>query len=190
MAGSRARPISLPSIVLQREGQADRTTPTESAIVTRPNFLFRFPCRLAGTAIATLCALPMASCGLDDSGLAFDAPEAGPETLFLVQGRPADAVMDALHEGAVVRDGGGCLRLGGPDPATVVWPFGFRLVSDGGALIILDADDRTVGRIGDAFRLGGGEVSFLYDQLGLSDEVRRQAERRCSGRYWIVGEVY
>jgi hypothetical protein len=109
--------------------------------------------------------------------------------VFLVQKVTPLIVMDALFEGRVRADAQGCIRLESVDDATVVWPAGFRLVRDGTDLEIRDADDRPVGRLGDRFRLGGGEVAELHDGLGLDPAVRQLAANGCPGRFWIVGDV-
>lgn len=101
------------------------------------------------------------------------------EVLFLTQGAPATFVMDALFEGRVVVDDAGCVRLDGPDPATVVWPYRFTLEGN----TVHAADGRIVGRLGGSFRLGGGEVPTLAGGDWQS------ALDRCPGRFWIVGDV-
>lgn len=111
------------------------------------------------------------------------------ETVFLAQSEAPDAVMEALFEGRVKRDDDGCLRLDTPDAHTVVWPFGFSLVTVGGELVVRDAEGDAVGAIGGRFRLGGGEVASLHDGIALAPEDRDRAESLCPGRYWIVGEV-
>lgn len=123
-----------------------------------------------------------------DSGNLTRAPDAV-ETLFLAQNVVPNATMEALFQGRIIRDRAGCLRLQAPDDATVVWPKGFTLRNRSGELAVLDSKGRKVGRIGGAFRLGGGEVPLLHDGIGLSSAARRQAEARCPGRYWIVGTI-
>jgi hypothetical protein len=80
----------------------------------------------------------------------------------------------------------GCLRLDTPDTHTVIWPKGFDLGAD---LRVRDDRGAVVGRIGGAFRLGGGEVPSLHDGIPLSEADRVRAGSRCPGRFWIVGEV-
>ncbi|HMB90806.1 MAG TPA: hypothetical protein VKP65_08160 [Rhodothermales bacterium] len=113
------------------------------------------------------------------------------DPLFLVQ-KPVDGermVMEALYEGSVV-EVEGCLRLGDePDSHTVVWPPAFSLSTQDDAQVVLDDEGHAVGRIGDFFRLGGGEVPTLWEN-GLVDEVARTAALdQCPGRYWLVGDV-
>lgn len=114
----------------------------------------------------------------------------GTETVFLVQSEVPDAVMDALFQGIVVRDDAGCLRLDTEARPTAVWPAGFSLVAASGGLTVRDAQGAEVGRIGGAFRLGGGNVPDLHDGLPISDATREIGRTRCPGTYWIVGGVY
>ncbi len=107
--------------------------------------------------------------------------------LFLAREAPASAVMDALFEGTVKLDARGCLRL--DSGRTVVWPYGFEPYVGGGALRVRDAAGRDVGRVGGGFRFGGGEVDALHDGLGLPAAARAEAEARCPGGFWVVGEV-
>ena len=130
------------------------------------------------------------------TGLACDAP-AGPASLlqisgsvvvFLTQTEIPSAMMDALLEQPVARDHAGCLRAP-PDNHTIIWPKGFTLDPAGGTLIVRDSSGRSIGRIGEPFKLGGGEVASLHDGIALSDADRELAHTRCPGRYWIVGEA-
>lgn len=98
---------------------------------------------------------------------------------------PADA-MNALFEGPVVSDEQGCIRLDAEDDATVIWPHGFTLESTIEGIVIRDESGGSVGRLGDDFTLGGGEVTSLTDAMGFTDADRRLAEEHCPGRYWIV----
>ena len=62
--------------------------------------------------------------------------------------------------GRLVADGAGCLRLRGGtgDGAVPLWMRGWRLkIGDGGPRV-LDAEGRTVGRVGGKVMLGGSEV--------------------------------
>lgn len=134
----------------------------------------------------TLVALLIATACIASAGDEVDllGLSGGDDVIFLVQRVEPTVVMEALFEGRVVPDSAGCLRLAGPDPATVVWPYGARL--DG--LTVRDAAGRTIGRIGGPFRLGGGEVPALHTGIPLS-AAEREAARRCPGRFWIVGDV-
>jgi hypothetical protein len=111
------------------------------------------------------------------------------EVVLLAQDESPAVVMDALFEGRVLVDGSGCLRLDAPGRQTVIWPEGFTLGAAGGEMVVRDDRGNTVGRVGDVFRLGGGEVTTLHDGIPLSPEDRERATERCPGRYWIVGSV-
>lgn len=138
---------------------------------------------------ACAVALALAACG-GAEGLGPSFSRNDPPALFFVQGAPPAAVMDALFQGRVARDAVGCLRLDNlGDQPTVVWPHGFTIAERDGELFVKDAAGREIGRIGGSFRFGGGEILALHEGLKLSDEARQQAESRCPGRYWIVGEV-
>ena len=108
-----------------------------------------------------------------------------PETVVLLQNRVPDVVMEALWTGPVIRDEGGCLRIGDAQGASVVWPVGFtaegdRILSDTGAL---------VGTVGQSLRMGGGIVGTLHDGLPMSEAEKERARTLCPGNYWIVGEL-
>lgn len=94
--------------------------------------------------------------------------------------------MNALFEGPVVVDGQGCIRLDSEDDATVIWPHGFTLEPTIEGFVVRDEAGGTVGRLGDDFSLGGGEVPSLTDAMGFTDADRALAEEHCPGRYWIV----
>lgn len=107
---------------------------------------------------------------------------------FFTQDEVPEVVPDALFEGRVLLDDAGCLRLDGPDAHTVIWPKGYSLAVAEGALAVRDGGGETVGRIGGAFRLGGGEVPFLHDGIPMAKVDREAAEAACPGRFWIVAE--
>lgn len=111
--------------------------------------------------------------------------------LLLTQATEPEVSMDALYTGPVTADAGGCLRLDTAEGVTVVWPKGFRARSSDGGTVIENAGGRAVGRVGDSFRLGGGEVPFLHEGLGFTPTDQELAASRCPGKFWIVapGEV-
>ncbi|HEU4558727.1 MAG TPA: hypothetical protein VFS20_12795 [Longimicrobium sp.] len=136
---------------------------------------------------ACLVALTLAACEAKNRSPTLSQTDL--PAVFIVQGAPATAVMDALFQGRVTLDAQGCLRLENTgDQHTVVWPHGFTLEERGGALFVKDAAGREVGRVGGSFRFGGGETPVLHQGV-VSEESRKLAESRCPGRYWIVGEV-
>lgn len=106
--------------------------------------------------------------------------------LFLTQDLVPQDAMSALFEGTVVLDDAGCIRLGGADDATVIWPHGFTAELTIEGVEIHDRSDQPVGRLGDHFSLGGGEVETLHAGMGFTEEDRDLASRHCPGRYWIV----
>mgnify|MGYP001053328658 CR=1 FL=1 len=108
---------------------------------------------------------------------------------FIRQPEKPGAVMEALFLGQVVKDEAGCLRLQSPADATVVWPYRSSLGARDDGLWVVDAAGKEIGRIGGAFRFGGGEVPFLHEGLGFHEPERSAIHARCPGRYWIVGEV-
>lgn len=109
-----------------------------------------------------------------------------PEVVFLRMRTNPTVTMDALFVGAVVVDDNGCLRLDSPDRHTVVWPRGYDFTTAGGTIRILDAQGDVVGRVGESFRLGGGEVTSLRDEMGFTAADRALAATHCPGRYWIA----
>jgi hypothetical protein len=148
----------------------------------------RLSCLMVAAAVAV--AGCTSSTGVEPPEIfASDGIEArvGAGVTFLVMKVTPEAHMDALFEGRVVADDAGCLRLDGPDPATVVWPQGTAYEeANGGSVRIVREDGEVVGSVGGAFALGGGEVPSLHDGLGFTQADRDLAEAHCPGRYWIV----
>lgn len=141
-------------------------------------------------ALATLsaCGSPTAA---EQELVVADALEArlSGELVFLAMRITPDVHMEALFEGRVVEDEAGCLRLDGPDAATVVWPRGWGFERRNGTVRILDADGQLVARLGERMSLGGGEVETLPAAMGFTQADRDLAENHCPGRYWIVGDA-
>lgn len=138
---------------------------------------------------ACTAALALAACSPSErEGPALTGNENPDATVFLAQNQPPQSVMEALFDGVVVRDAQGCLRLGGPEAATVVWPYGFKLEARDSGLYVKDAAGRSVGRIGGPFRFGGGHVP-AHDYANLTARDRGLAESRCPGGYWLVGDT-
>lgn len=132
--------------------------------------------------------LSLAACGGDPgpgpglTGLA--NPDA---TVFLSLETQPTVFMEALFQGTVTRDASGCLRAEGTEGATVIWPYGTRLEARGGALFVVDAAGRELGRIGGHFRMGGGYSRAAYHYLSDADTER--AQTRCPGNYWVAGVI-
>lgn len=144
--------------------------------------------RMLGLALAL--GLAVAACSSPSSPELAEPQEVSGAVLMTHDGffnqEPTNVGMDALFEGEVTRDAEGCLRIGGADRPTVIWPAGYELTERGDDLVVLDSEGRDVGTVGGAFRLGGGEVETLHEDLKVSDAVRETATERCPGRYWIV----
>ena len=92
---------------------------------------------------------------------------------------------DALFSGVITIDGAGCLRMGGLERHTPIWPRGYRLDISSGAGVVRAGNDSIVGVIGGHFRLGGGESQTL-EWVTLSPADRDRLTSNCPGRYWIV----
>ena len=108
---------------------------------------------------------------------------------FMTQDVEPAIVMEALYSGEVSADAAGCIRIPGPDPATVVWPKGFTLRSDAGEAVVVRHDGFELGALGGDFTFGGGYVTDLHDGLGFSASDRALARERCLGPFWIVGAI-
>ena len=111
------------------------------------------------------------------------------DLVFLTQSEPQRAYMDALFTGRVIIDASRCTRLGDADGATVIWPAGFTVAQEGSSIRVLDNTGRAVGRLGESFRIGGGEVSELHHSLQISYMDRAMAHESCPGRYWIAAPI-
>ena len=145
--------------------------------------------RMTGRALLLGTVLPVACSSAEE--MPFDTLLFQERTgvVFIAQNVFQYVVMDSLFEGRVVVDGAGCLRLGSADAATVVWPKGFTIHEIDGGMLVRSGTGREIGRIGDSFRLGGGEVQSLHAGIGVSATDRQRAGTHCPGRYWIVGDV-
>lgn len=143
--------------------------------------------------VLALVTIALGACSsltdVDPLAIEADTIEAriGSGVVFISMKVSATDAMSALFEGAVLADEEGCLRLDSVDRHTVVWPHGYGFDAGGGTVRILDADGGLVGRVGEDFSLGGGEVTSLHDGLGFTQADRDLAEEHCPGRYWIVG---
>lgn len=104
---------------------------------------------------------------------------------FPVQNYPSEFSMTALLEGKLVL-GDGCLRVDNDyDDYLPVWPHGFSLSIDGEEILIIDGTGKPIARVGDKVKVGGGEIPV--ERIAKYSEELPSA--RCSGPYWIVGEV-
>lgn len=134
-------------------------------------------------------AVLLAACSSGESDEPFDPLQFQARTgvIFVTLNVVQVAVMEALFEGRVITDAAGCLRFDSPDPATIVWPKGFTISESAGTMIVRDDAGRQIGQIGGSFRLGGGEVSWVHEDMSATDRDRLVTS--CPGKYWIVGDV-
>ena len=89
--------------------------------------------------------------------------------------------MDAELVGELVLENG-CLRLGND---LLVWPHGFSVITEDRVTQIIDNNGQPIIRVGDKIKLGGGEMPSEH----LAQYSADLPSDRCSGPYWIVGEV-
>lgn len=91
--------------------------------------------------------------------------------------------MDAKLVGELVLKDG-CLRVGDD---LLVWPHGFSVGTENGVTKIIDNNNQPVMSVGDKVKLGGGGGEMPDERIAqYSAELPND---RCSGPYWIVGEV-
>jgi hypothetical protein len=119
--------------------------------------------------------------------------------VFLVQPerRPPEGpnvMMSARFTGKLVIDEEGCLRVapgGGLRGHLPVWPPGYSLSAGGGEMRVLDAQGRSVARVGAEVYMGGGEIR--KDESGGGHEERRSelgVPGKCRGPlWWVVSPV-
>ncbi len=101
---------------------------------------------------------------------------------FPVQKNPNPTVqMAALLEGELALVNG-CLRVDNDLP---VWPHGFSISTDSEVIQIIDNTGKLIAHVGDKVRLGGGEIPGEF----VANYSTELPSDRCSGPYWIVGEV-
>jgi len=89
--------------------------------------------------------------------------------------------MDAELVGELVLERG-CLRV---DDDLLVWPHGFAVSTENRVTQIIDNNGQPIIRVGDKIKLGGGEMPSEHIAQYSAD----LPSDRCSGPYWIVGEV-
>ncbi len=109
-----------------------------------------------------------------------------PALFFPTQKEPATSYMQALlsDKELIIKDG--CLRAGG---FLLVWPYNFSLSTDKeGVLQIINSTGQPVARVGDKVRIGGG-ADETPDGRVVKGYSAQLPNERCSGPYWIVGEV-
>ena len=111
-----------------------------------------------------------------------------PAPFFPTQKEPATSYMQALlgadnPEELIIKDG--CLRAGG---FLLVWPYGFSLSADNGTFQVIDSTGKIVARVGDEIKVGGGADETPDGRVARVYSAQLPSER-CSGPYYIVGEV-
>ena len=115
--------------------------------------------------------------------------EGGDPEVFLAHQAPdPDGFATALIGGELVLEGRGCLRIArqrGPSPVPV-WPSGYGARVEGDEVRVVNGRGRTVARVGERIRAGGGEVSSLNELNAVEREEAREIQERCaSGRHWL-----
>lgn len=113
-----------------------------------------------------------------------------PTPFFPKQSDPNLDAMNALLVGELVLVDG-CLRVDDNDPDIdnylLVWPYGFSLSTEGDVIQVIDDKGQPVARVGDRVKIGGGECVKPCEHIAkYSADL---PSNRCSGPYWIVGEV-
>ncbi len=91
--------------------------------------------------------------------------------------------MDAELVGELVLKDG-CLRV---DNYLLVWPHGFSVSTENGVVKIIDNNGQPIMSVGDKVKLGGGGGEMPDERIAQYSAELPSA--RCSGPYWIVGEV-
>jgi len=130
----------------------------------------------------------------EESGLKTKSQDNFTTPFFPTQKEPTTAYMQAelsdKPEELELIDG--CFRVNnGYDNYLIVWSYGFSFsVNEEGVIQILDDTGHPIAKIGDkvTFSGGGGEMSG-----GDSGDISAYSEQlpsiRCSGPYWILGEI-
>ena len=113
------------------------------------------------------------------------------ETFFPTQKEPANAYMQAELSGEL-KLVDGCLRVNdGYDNYLIVWHYGFgSSINEKGVIQVIDDASHSIVKVGDKVRFsgGGGELSG-GDNGDISAVSTMLPSSRCSGPYWILGEI-
>ncbi len=121
------------------------------------------------------------------SGKSFVKQNVSSVPFFPTAKESATSYMQALlsdkPEELIIKDG--CLRAGG---YLLVWPYGFSLSADNGTFQVIDSTGQIVARVGDKIKVGGGADETPDGRIARGYSAQLPSER-CSGPYWIVGEV-
>jgi hypothetical protein len=149
-------------------------------------YMPRLACRSLGGWLRLFCvAVPLlliVACAHEPNVTEIEYPGTeGGRIYFLTQTDGANEDNAELVGDLYVVDG--CLQIGDPAPAgqrwTIVWPEGFGIAVDGDAVMIIDADQRVVTRVGERTMLGG------------SGAEKDERQGGCEGPFWYAGpDVY
>ena len=107
---------------------------------------------------------------------------------FPTQKEPATSHMLALLSDKpeeLIVDGNDCLHAGG---YLLVWPYGFSLTDIDDITTVVDNTGKPIARAGDKIEVGGGECAGCTGE-DIAKISAQLPNDRCSGPYWIVGEI-
>lgn len=145
----------------------------------------RWSARTQTIVLALMCAsasvlITATACYQNSNGISSRAP------FFPVQ-KEGLAQMLISEQGKLVLDND-CLRLKPiiGDSYLLIWPYGYSLQIEGKMMQIINEEGKTVARVGDVIKVGGGpavsaEIAAIYSAQVLPDN--------CRGPYWLVSEV-
>lgn len=109
------------------------------------------------------------------------------------QGGEPRAVPESMQSGRLILYDDGCLRLNSKPSENylLIWPPSYEVKVDGEDVRVLDEKNRVVAKTGSEIKVGGGEIpeKSLEGIAYLSKRLQRELPRRCTGPYWLVGEV-
>lgn len=105
----------------------------------------------------------------------------------LTQLKDMEVYPEALYRGGLHVDGDGCIRLTeGAGQTTVLWPAGFTVDRRGDDIEVIDAQGSVAGNLEQEFEMAGGELPYLHESLGFTQEDQELAFSRCPGNFWLV----
>ena len=113
---------------------------------------------------------------------------------FPTQKKPATSVMQALlsNKPEELKLVNGCFRVNnGIDDYLIIWPYGFSFSTDeNGVVQINNETDQPIMYVGDKVKFGGGGGEMSGGDSGDASAVSAELpSNRCSGPYWILGEI-
>src|SRR5680860_34106 len=115
-------------------------------------------------------------------------------SFFPTQKKPATAVMQALlsNKPEELKLVNGCFRVdNGFDDYLIIWPYGFSFsTNENGIVQINNESGQSIILVGDKVKFGGGGGEMSGgDSEDVSVISAELPSNRCSGPYWIVGEI-